>query len=88
MVCFQNQLKIPIWINFGESCNGNSWNFFDHLVYFTAIGNIFRSFGIFSGHLVYFLVIWYMFPRFGILYQEKSGNPALKASKYLNAPAP
>jgi hypothetical protein len=23
------------------------------------------------------VVIWYIFPRFGILWQEKSGNPAL-----------
>jgi hypothetical protein len=43
--------------------------FYDHLVYFTTIGNIL------CGHLVYFVVIWYIFPRFGILYQEKSGNP-------------
>jgi hypothetical protein len=42
--------------------------FYDHLVYFMAIGNIY-------GHLVYFVVIWYDFPRFGILDQEKSGNP-------------
>jgi hypothetical protein len=42
--------------------------FYDHLVYFTAIGNILWPFGIFCGHLVYF-------PCFGILYQEKSGNP-------------
>jgi hypothetical protein len=33
-------------------------------------GNILWPFDIFCGHLVYF-------PRFGILYQEKSGNPAL-----------
>jgi hypothetical protein len=33
---------------------------------------------IFYGHLVYFVVIWYIFPRFGILYQEKSGNPAVE----------
>jgi hypothetical protein len=45
--------------------------FYDHLVYFTAIGNIFF-------HLVYFMVIWYIFPRFGILYQEESGNPGPK----------
>jgi hypothetical protein len=42
--------------------------FYDHFVYFTAIGNILWPFHIFCGHLVYF-------PRFGILYQEKSGNP-------------
>jgi hypothetical protein len=44
--------------------------FFDHLVYYMAIGNILWPFGIFCGNLVYF-------PRFGILEQEKSGNPAL-----------
>jgi hypothetical protein len=43
--------------------------FYDHLVYFTAIGNILWPFGIFCGNLVLF------FPRFGILDQEKSGNP-------------
>jgi hypothetical protein len=42
--------------------------FYDHLVYFTAIGNTLWPFGIFCSNLVYF-------PRFGILDQEKSGNP-------------
>jgi hypothetical protein len=42
--------------------------FYDHLVYFTATGNILWPFGIFYGHLVYCT-------RWGILYQEKSGNP-------------
>jgi hypothetical protein len=51
--------------------------FDDHLVYFTAIGNMLWPFGIFCGHLVYFVVIWCIyFSRFGILDQEKSGNPA------------
>jgi hypothetical protein len=36
----------------------------------TAVGNIY-------GHLVYFVAIWYIFTRFGILYQDKSGNPAV-----------
>jgi hypothetical protein len=45
--------------------------FYDHLVYFTAIGNILWPFGIFYGHFGIF------FPRFGMLYQEKSGNPDL-----------
>jgi hypothetical protein len=45
--------------------------FYVYLVYFTAIGNILWPFGIFKGHLLYF-------SRFGILYQEKSGNPALE----------
>jgi hypothetical protein len=26
---------------------------------------------------MYFIVIWYIFPVFGMLYQEKSGNPAV-----------
>jgi hypothetical protein len=43
--------------------------FYDHLVYFMAIGNILQPFGIFCGPLVYL-------PRFGMLYHEKSGNPA------------
>jgi hypothetical protein len=43
--------------------------FYDHLVYFRALGNILWPFGICCVNLVYF-------PRFGILHQEKSGNPA------------
>jgi hypothetical protein len=35
--------------------------FYDHLVYFTAIGNILWPFGIFYGHLVYFMAIWYTY---------------------------
>jgi hypothetical protein len=34
-----------------------------HLVYFTAIGYILWTFGIFYGHLVYFMDIWYVIPR-------------------------
>jgi hypothetical protein len=37
--------------------------FYDHLVYFTAIGNILWPFGIFCGHLVYFSPFWYFVPR-------------------------
>jgi hypothetical protein len=37
--------------------------FYDHLVYFTAIGNILWPFGVFSGHLVYFSPFWYFLPR-------------------------
>jgi hypothetical protein len=54
--------------------------------------------GIFNGHLVHFTVFCYIlwtnlvqffnlvyFSRFGILYQEKSGNPAMPAcSGFLN----
>jgi hypothetical protein len=43
--------------------------FYDHLVYFTAVGNILWPFCYFFGLSVYF-------PCFGILYQEKSDNPA------------
>jgi hypothetical protein len=27
--------------------------------------------------LAYFMAVWYIIPRFGMLYQVKSGNPAL-----------
>jgi hypothetical protein len=37
--------------------------FYDHLVYFTAIGNILGPFGIFYGDLVYFPTFWYFGPR-------------------------
>jgi hypothetical protein len=54
--------KIPIWVNFGGSCNGRCWYIlwpfglsYGHLVY------------LFNGYLVYF-------PRFAMLSQEKSGN--------------
>jgi hypothetical protein len=64
MVCFQT--KNP---NFGKFWRVLQWAiFYNHLVYFTAIGNILWPFGKFCGHLVYF-------PRFGILCQQKSGNP-------------
>jgi hypothetical protein len=36
---------------------------YDHLVYFTAIGNILWPFGIFCGNLVYFSPFWYFGPR-------------------------
>jgi hypothetical protein len=42
-----------------------------------AIWNILWRFGIFYNHLVHFVFIWYIFSGFGIMYQEKSGNPAL-----------
>jgi hypothetical protein len=36
--------------------------FYGHLVYFTAIRNILRTYGIFYGHIIYFVAIWYIFP--------------------------
>jgi hypothetical protein len=44
--------------------------FYGHLVYFTDIWYILRTFGIFCGHLAYFY-------SFGMLRREQSGNPAL-----------
>jgi hypothetical protein len=37
--------------------------FHDHLVYFTAIGNMLWPFGIFCGNLGYFSPFWYFGPR-------------------------
>jgi hypothetical protein len=44
--------------------------FYGHLVHFTVFCYISWTFGIVRGNLVYI-------SRFGILFQEKSGNPAL-----------
>jgi hypothetical protein len=60
--------KIPNWVYFGGFCNKRFWGIYGHLVYFTVIWSMFRSFGLFYGHLVYF-------PDFVMLYQEKSGSP-------------
>jgi hypothetical protein len=46
-------------------------------VYFMAIWNILRPFGIFYGLLVILCSFWYISSHFGILYHEKSGNPGL-----------
>jgi hypothetical protein len=45
--------KIPIWVNFGGSCNGKCW----------YIRSILLPFGLFYGHLVYFPPFWYIVPR-------------------------
>jgi ABC-type polysaccharide/polyol phosphate export permease len=42
-----------------------------------AIWNNLGSFWIFYDLMVHFVFIWYIFSGFGIMYQEKSGNPAL-----------
>jgi hypothetical protein len=61
---------------------------YGHLIYFMAIWYIMWPFGLFCGHLVYCVANWYIlwllhvyFLRFGMLYQEKSGNPALLCKK-------
>jgi hypothetical protein len=67
MVCFQT--KIPIWVNFGVSCDGRCWY-------------ILLPFGLFDGHMAIFYGFYFIygklvfFLRFGKFYQEKSGNPA------------
>jgi hypothetical protein len=69
MVYFQTEN--PNW--------GKFWSALDlkMLIYFMSISNILQTFGIFYDHLVHFVFIWYIFSAFGIIYQEKSGNPAL-----------
>jgi hypothetical protein len=67
--------KIPVWVNFGGSCNGRCWYILlpfglfyvyifgiccGHLVYFKVIWYILQLFGICYGNLVYFTVIWYI----------------------------
>jgi hypothetical protein len=68
--------KIPIWVNFGGSCNERCWYilwlfgiFYGQLVYFVAIWYILWPYRTSSGYLVYFI-------RFGMLY-KKSGNPGV-----------
>jgi hypothetical protein len=55
---------------------GNFWSVLHRkrLVYFMEIWSILWTFGIFCGNLVYIY-------RFGMLYQEKSGNPAHRATR-------
>jgi hypothetical protein len=45
------------------------------LLYFMAIWNILRTFGIFYDHAVRFVFIWYIFSCFGIMYQRKIWQP-------------
>jgi hypothetical protein len=66
MVYFQTKNR-----NLGKFWRVLQWKI---LVYFMDIWSILRTF---YWHLVNFLIIWCIFPQFGILYQEKSGNPAL-----------
>jgi hypothetical protein len=67
MVCFQT--KNP---NLGPFWRALDWKM---LIYFMAIWNIWRTFGIFHGHLEYFVFVWYIFYGFGIMYQEKIWQP-------------
>jgi hypothetical protein len=47
--------KIPIWVNFGGSCNGR----FLCMLWL---------FGPFSGNLVYFMALWYILWSFGLFF--------------------
>jgi hypothetical protein len=59
---FSNQ-KSHFWQILEGLAMENLGIFYDHLVYFTAIGNILGPFGIFCGNLVYFSPLWYFVPR-------------------------
>jgi hypothetical protein len=65
MVCFQTQNH-----NLGKLLRGNVDIFYGHLEYFKAIWEILWPFATFCVDLVFF-------SEFGIMYQQKSGTPAL-----------
>jgi hypothetical protein len=72
MVCFQTKNT-----NLGKIRRALDWKM---LIYFMAIWNILRTFGIFYEPLVQFVVIWYIFSGFGIMHQVTSGNPGERYS--------
>jgi preprotein translocase subunit SecY len=65
---------------------GKFWRYLEGkiVIYFMAILNILRTFGIFYNHLVHFMFIWFIFFGFGIMYQEQSGNPVVLARSEKN----
>jgi hypothetical protein len=48
-------------------------------IYFMAIWNILRTFGIFYDHLVHFMIIWYIFPHFDMFRPRKIWQPCRRA---------
>jgi hypothetical protein len=68
MVYFQ--AKNP---NLGKFWRALYWKM---LIYFMAIWNILRTFGLLHDRLVQFVLICYIYSGFGIIHEEKSGNPA------------
>jgi hypothetical protein len=68
MVCFQT--KNP---NLRKNSRASDWKI---LIYFMAVWNILRIFGIFCDHSVHFVFIWYILSGFVIMHHEKSGNSA------------
>jgi hypothetical protein len=65
------QTKTP---NLGKFCRALDWN---TLIYFIAIWNIVQTFGLFYDHFGTYCYIWYIFSGNGIMFNEKSGSPAL-----------
>jgi hypothetical protein len=53
--------NIPIWVNFGESCNRRCWYIYGRLVYITAVCEMLWPFYIVYCYLVYFTLAT---PRF------------------------
>jgi hypothetical protein len=62
---------------------GKFWSGLDWIIlkYFMSICNLLRTLGIFNDHFVHFVFIWYILSGIGIMYQEKSGNPALDTAR-------
>jgi hypothetical protein len=77
MVCSQTQNP-----NLGKLCKALDWKMF---LYFMAIWNILRTFGILYDPLVQFVFIWYIFC---IMHHGKSGNPDLLGDKVRSPLAP
>jgi hypothetical protein len=67
--------NIPIWANFGVSCNDICWSIL------MATWYILWSFWYIFLVLLYFVIILVYFSRFGMLHQEKSGNPVGKTAE-------
>jgi hypothetical protein len=62
--------KIPVWENFGGSCNGRCW-----YITYMAIWSILLPFGIFCDHFGIFYVYSYIFSPVRYVVPKKSGNP-------------
>jgi hypothetical protein len=77
MVSFQT--KNPTLGTFWRALDWKMENarFYGHIEYFTDIGECLWPFGT-------FVLVWYIYSGFGIMYQEKSGNPALHSSIYMH----
>jgi hypothetical protein len=61
-------IKIPIWVNFGESCNGRCRSILWPFGLLCGQWYILWPCGVFSGHLVNFPVNWCIFWSFGLFF--------------------